>query len=154
MNIFKVAGIRRPFDSKAKIDMMLDFLNKNGIMLDWLIDLKIRESIFDVHILKYFENHNTYKILRKAGKQGLGIKIHLFMGHKKKGTGFPRHRKKTDSDQKKKRRIPDIFKKKGEVLKPRLSELVEQARASEGTKKPEQWVKIVYVPMGGQNKKY
>lgn len=153
MNIFKCAGIRRPFDSKAKIDMILDFLNKNGIMLDWLIDLKIRESISNIHILKYLENHKTYKILRTAGKQGIGIKVHLYMGRKKKGTGFPRQRI-NDSEQKKKRRIPDIFKKKGEVHKPRMSELVEQARASEGTKKPEQWVSIVYVPMGGQNKKY
>ena len=154
MRIFKVAGIRRPLDSRAKIDKILDFLCKNGIMLDRFLDSYIRESITECFILRYYESHSTYKILQTSSKQGLGIKVHISTGRKKKGTGIPRRRKQSDSTQKKKKRIPDIFKKEGEVHKPRLSELLEQSRASLGTKKPHQWVSMVSVPMGGQNKKH
>lgn len=154
MNIFKVAGIRRPFDSKAKIDKILDFLSKNGLILDRFLDSYIRESITEGYILRYYENHSMYKILWTASKQGLGIKVHLSTGHKKKGTGIPRRRKQSDPTQKKKKRMPDIFKKEGDVHKPRLSELLEQSRASLGTKKPHQWVSMVSVPMGGQKKKH
>ena len=36
--------------------------------------------------------------------------------------------------------------------KPALSDLVNEARASNGTKKPRTWIKIISVPMGGMNK--
>ena len=36
--------------------------------------------------------------------------------------------------------------------KPALSDLVNEARASNGTKKPRTWIKIISVPMGGINK--
>ena len=38
--------------------------------------------------------------------------------------------------------------------KPALSDLVNEARASNGTKKPRQWIKLISVPMGGMNKRY
>ena len=36
--------------------------------------------------------------------------------------------------------------------KPTLSDLVNEARASNGTKKPRTWIKFISVPMGGMNK--
>ncbi len=37
--------------------------------------------------------------------------------------------------------------------KPALSDLINEARTSNGTKKPQQWMKIVSVPMGGMNRR-
>ena len=37
--------------------------------------------------------------------------------------------------------------------KPALSDLVNEARESNGTKKSRHWIKIISVPMGGMNKK-
>ena len=37
--------------------------------------------------------------------------------------------------------------------KPSLSDMVNEARASNGTKKPRTWIKFISVPMGGMNKK-
>ena len=37
--------------------------------------------------------------------------------------------------------------------KPALSDLVNEARESNGTKKPRTWIKMISVPMGGMNKK-
>ena len=37
--------------------------------------------------------------------------------------------------------------------KPALSDLVNEARESNGTKKPKTWIKMISVPMGGMNKK-
>ena len=37
--------------------------------------------------------------------------------------------------------------------KPALSDLVNEARESNGTKKPRPWIKMISVPMGGMNKK-
>lgn len=153
MRLFKAVGVRRPLDSKFKIDMILDFLLRNGIMLDRFIDSYIRESITERFVLQYYETHSTYKALLYASKQNIGIKVHLNTGCKKKGA-FPRQRKKVNPPQKKVRKNIDIFKKEGETHKPRLSELIEESRASLGTKKPSQWLKLVSVPMGGQNKKY
>lgn len=153
MNIFKVAGVRRPLDTKTKIDMILDFFWKNGFILDRFIDYKIRESITDGRLLTYYERHTVYKDLLYASNNGLGVKIHLSTGHKK-ATGFPRHKKNYRPKEKQKGMGIDIFKKEGEIHKPSIGELLEQSRASLGKKKPRQWLKIISVPMGGQNKKY
>ena len=37
--------------------------------------------------------------------------------------------------------------------KPALSDIINEARESNGTKKPRPWVKFISVPMGGMNKK-
>ena len=153
MRLFKLAGVRRPLDNKFKIDMILGFMSKNGLMLDRHVDSVIRTSITDVRIMTYYVNHNQYKQLREASKLGLGIRIHVSTGRKKK-EGLPRKQMNPKSINKKPRKSPDIFKKEGETPKKRMSELLEESRASLGTKKPSQWLKIVSVPMGGQNKKY
>lgn len=60
----------------------------------------------------------------------------------------------------KKNSAEESKKKKGlgnrvrDYSKPTLSDLVNEARVSNGTKKPSQWIKIISVPMGGMNKKY
>ncbi|MBQ8713173.1 MAG: hypothetical protein IJ551_10210 [Prevotella sp.] len=153
MRLFKVAGISRPLDSKNKIDMILDFLWKNGIMLDKLIDFRIRESISEGRLLQYYESHSTYKYLKCASKCGLGVKVHVSTGHKKKNV-LHRRRNIYKPNNKHERKKNDIFKRDGDSHKPSLGDLLEQSRASLGKKKPQQWVSIVSVPMGGQNKKY
>ncbi len=56
----------------------------------------------------------------------------------------------SSQDAKKKVRHMDEMR---DYSKPALSDLINEARASNGTKKPRQWMKIVSVPMGGMNKK-
>ena len=50
------------------------------------------------------------------------------------------------------RRLKSLVKNGRDYSKPTLNELVEEARRSNGQKKPKAWVKIVSVPMGGLNK--
>lgn len=50
------------------------------------------------------------------------------------------------------RRLKSLAKNGRDYSKPTLNELVEEARRSNGKEKPKAWMKIVSVPMGGQNK--
>lgn len=52
------------------------------------------------------------------------------------------------------KRLKDIVKNGRDYSKPTLNELLEEARSSNGRKKPQSWTKIVSVPMGGMSKKY
>lgn len=68
-------------------------------------------------------------------------------------TGIAGRRKTT------KKKLTNETKKKMKHLgrvrdysKPTLSDLVNEARASNGTKKPRTWIKFISVPMGGMNK--
>ena len=68
-------------------------------------------------------------------------------------TGIAGRRKTT------KKKLTNETKKKTKHLgrvrdysKPTLSDLVNEARASNGTKKPRTWIKFISVPMGGMNK--
>ena len=51
-----------------------------------------------------------------------------------------------------KKKVGGIGKRR-DYSKPSLSDLVNEARASNGTKKPSPWIKIISVPMGGMNKR-
>ena len=57
---------------------------------------------------------------------------------------------KTAKESKKKARHPIRIR---DYSKPALSDLVNEARESNGLKKPRPWIKIISVPMGGMNKK-
>lgn len=50
------------------------------------------------------------------------------------------------------RRLKSLAKSGRDYSKPTLNELVEEARRSNGKEKPKAWMRIVSVPMGGQNK--
>ena len=52
------------------------------------------------------------------------------------------------------RKLKSLVKNGRDYLKPTLNELLEEARRSNGQKKPQSWMKIVRVPMGGLNKKH
>ncbi len=60
-----------------------------------------------------------------------------------------RNNKNLQDTKKKARRMNGMR----DYSKPSLSDLINEARASNGTKKPQQWMKIVSVPMGGMNKR-
>ena len=57
---------------------------------------------------------------------------------------------KTAKESKKKAGHPSRVR---DYSKPALSDLVNEARESNGLKKPRPWIKIISVPMGGMNKK-
>ena len=50
-------------------------------------------------------------------------------------------------------RLKSLVKNGRDYSKPTLGELLEEARRSNGQKKPQTWTKIVPVPMGGMNKR-
>ncbi len=50
------------------------------------------------------------------------------------------------------RKLKSLVKNGRDYSKPTLNELLEEARRSNGQKKPKTWMRIVSVPMGGQNK--
>lgn len=50
-------------------------------------------------------------------------------------------------------RLKSLVKNGRDYSKPTLGELVEEARRSNGQKKPQAWTKIVPTPMGGMNKR-
>ena len=50
------------------------------------------------------------------------------------------------------RKLKGLVKNGRDYSKPTLNELVEEARRSNGQKKPKAWMKIVSVPIGGQKK--
>ncbi len=66
-----------------------------------------------------------------------------FVGRRKKP------KKKCSQESQKKARRPNRTR---DYSKPTLSDLIYEARASNRTKKPQQWIKIISVPMGGMNK--
>lgn len=51
------------------------------------------------------------------------------------------------------RRLKSLVKNGRDYSKPTLNEIIEEARRSNNTKKPQTWMKIVSVPMGGMNKR-
>ena len=51
------------------------------------------------------------------------------------------------------RRLKSLVKNGRDYSKPTLNEIIEEARRSHNTKKPQTWMKIVSVPMGGMNKR-
>ena len=50
------------------------------------------------------------------------------------------------------RLLKSLVKNGRDYSKPTLNEIVEEARRSNNTKKPQAWLKIVSVPMGGMKK--
>lgn len=50
--------------------------------------------------------------------------------------------------------LKDLVKNGRDYSKPTLNEQVAAARESLGRKKPKMWMKMVSVPIGGQNKKH
>lgn len=50
-------------------------------------------------------------------------------------------------------RLRSLAKSERDYSKPTLNEIVEEARRSNKRKKPQEWVRIVSVPMGGMNKR-
>lgn len=50
-------------------------------------------------------------------------------------------------------RLKSLVKNGRDYSKPTLGEQLEEARRSNGQKKPQAWMKIVPVPMGGMNKR-
>ncbi len=50
------------------------------------------------------------------------------------------------------RRLKDLVKNGRDYSKPTLNEIIEDARRSNNKKKPQTWMKIVSVPMGGMKK--
>ena len=50
------------------------------------------------------------------------------------------------------RRLKSLVKNGRDYSKPTLNEIIEEARRSNNTKKPQTWMKIVSVPMGGMKK--
>lgn len=51
------------------------------------------------------------------------------------------------------RRLKSLVKNGRDYSKPTLNEIMEEARRSNNKKKPQQWTRIVSVPMGGMKKK-
>lgn len=60
----------------------------------------------------------------------------------------PVHHSKTD------KMLKALAKSERDYSKPTLESQVSKSRKAEGKDRPKQWLKIVSVPMGGQNKKY
>lgn len=50
------------------------------------------------------------------------------------------------------RRLKSLVKNGRDYSKPTLNEIIEEARRSNNTKKPQVWVKMISVPMGGMKK--
>lgn len=50
------------------------------------------------------------------------------------------------------RRLKSLVKNGRDYSKPTLNEIIEEARRSNNTKKPQTWMKVVSVPMGGMKK--
>ena len=69
-----------------------------------------------------------------------------------RGIAGRRKNTKSKTTKESKRRIGHPSRVR-DYSKPALSDLVNKARESNGTKKPKPWIKIITVPMGGMNKK-
>ena len=67
---------------------------------------------------------------------------------KSKSSNRPVHLSRTD------RMLRELAKNGRDYSKPTLESQISRSRQAEGKEKPKQWLKIVSVPMGGQNKKY
>ena len=105
----------------------------------------------------YIPNHYVPIILGKISSGDILAyfnRLRYSLHHKlERETGIAGRRKTT------KKKLTNETKKKMKHLgrvrdysKPTLSDLVNEARASNGTKKPRTWIKFISVPMGGMNK--
>ena len=67
--------------------------------------------------------------------------------------GIAGRRKTSKNSNTQEKKKPRGLNRTRDYSKPTLSDQINEARASNGTKKPTQWMKIVSVPMGGMNRR-
>lgn len=172
-----------PVDCKNKLNKLLAEVERNFGVFSRDMELDIRASITSPVVLEYFERiiHEEHPVLEHDQVESSPMSQNNIESKTKEEE---KKRRKKEAKKKAKRNslspitmdrddygkshIPyqpvrlsktdkmlrELAKNGRDYSKPSLESQISKSRQAEGKERPKQWLKIVSIPMGGQNKKH